>query len=145
MKKNLVSLFTLLLVIFSGCSSGDSSDGDSYKIRIPLLGSESNFVNKSYEEFKENVEKESDGQIEVEIYASGTMASSEEQQFDLVTDGGAEVSSVASGIIANHAGIDKYGIFDVPFLFNTDDKIEQFLDSDLVTEPHEDLEDKKNV
>src|SRR5699024_9892994 len=25
------------------------------------------------------------------------------------------------------------------------DKIEQFLDSDLVTEPHEDLEDKKNV
>ncbi|MGJ9457876.1 TRAP transporter substrate-binding protein [Oceanobacillus sp. CF4.6] len=153
--KKLLSLAICMLVLFiAGCGDKEASSGNSersensegkYVIRIPLLGSDTNFVNKSYAFFKENIEEKSDDRFEVQIYGSGTLASSEEQQLELVDKGNAELTSIASGLITNHADVNTFGIFDVPFMFTDNDKLYKFLDSELAKGLEEDLESKLNV
>lgn len=156
MKKILFTLFAILLFIV-GCSSNSTNDSASpgsstsnqteekYTIRVPLLGSDTNFVNKSYAVFKEKLEERSEGRFEVQIYGSGTLANAEQQQMELVARGDAELTSIATGIITNHAGASSFGIFDVPFMFTSDETLYNFLDSDLAKKLDEELESKIDV
>lgn len=152
MKKLFFGLL-LLMVFLVGCSSSGETvavngEGakDKYLIRVPLLGSDTNFVNKSYAKFKESIEEKSNGRFEVQIYGSGTLASAEEQQMQLVESGNAELTSIATGIITTHAKANSFGIFDVPFMFTEDETLYKFLDSDLAKKKlHEELESKINV
>ncbi|WP_368900956.1 TRAP transporter substrate-binding protein [Oceanobacillus oncorhynchi] len=148
--KKILFLLICSMFIIAGCSGQEENSNaeggnGEYVIRVPLLGSETNFVNRSYEEFKQNIEERTDGQIEVQIYGSGTLANAEEQQMELVDTGDAELTSIATGIITNHAGANSFGIFDVPFMFTDDEKLYNFLDSELATQLDEELEEKLNV
>lgn len=146
--KKLIGIVAISLLALIGCSSNDNSTEGSdsdYTIRVPLLGSDSNFVNQSYGVFKENIEERTDGKISVEIYGSGTLAPAEEQQMEMVADGGAEMTSIASGIITNHADAKSFGVFDIPFMFTSDEDLYTYLDSDIIEDLYAELEDKRSV
>lgn len=148
--KKIISLMLIMgIALLAACGSNDEADtevdGDQFIVKVPLVGSDDNFVNKSYEHFKEIVEERTDGQIEVQVYGNGTLTPSEEQMFEMVENGTAEMSSVSVTAIGNSTEINKFNIFDIPFLFSDNDDLYTFLDGESIQDLFDELEDGRDL
>ncbi|WP_078428245.1 TRAP transporter substrate-binding protein [Alkalihalobacterium alkalinitrilicum] len=158
----LMSLVTFLLVLTacggsteSGSSQqeeGDTStettdeapatdDGQTYSIKLPTVVNADNFVAIGFQKFKELVEEKSDGRIDVEIYLGGTLSSSDEENFQLLREGTAQVIGQGPFIPAQIAGIDGYNIYDFPFLFEDRDQLFEFMEGPVGEEMRIELEE----
>ncbi|WP_342431578.1 TRAP transporter substrate-binding protein [Neobacillus sp. FSL H8-0543] len=145
----LLSLLTFVLLL-AGCgksteTGGKDSEGKVYTIRMPAVVNEENFIAIGYKKFKELVEEKSDGRLKVELFLNGTLASSNEEEFQVLRDGSAEIISFPSFIGAQVGGVDGYNIYDFPFIYGDRDKLFELAEGPLGQEIQTKLEEKNNV
>ncbi|AKL94160.1 tripartite ATP-independent periplasmic transporter solute receptor, DctP family [Clostridium aceticum] len=147
MKKLVVVMLVLsLIVAMVGCSSapsGDSQGGaggdqEKYVIRAGIGLNDQHPQFKGLEVFKEYVERESNGRIEVQLFHSSQLGD-DIQMMEALQLGSQEVTCPSSAPITS---IDKrFMIFDLPFLFPTEEVASDFVDGPLGQELLDGLEE----
>lgn len=150
MKKILPFLFIMILVL-AACGRPDSgsdasndtdeTEGKStYKIRLPHLVSEEQSSHVAALDFKEKLEKDSDGQIEVEIYPNGSLFGSDREAIEAVQLGNVEMTIPAVAPLASFN--DHFMVFDLPFLFDDNEAAYRALDGEVGDQLLKELEEK---
>lgn len=87
---------------------------------------------RSFMYFKEELEKRTNGRIEVEVYGNGVMGSDDELM-DMCKMGSIQCTSGSGFEKANR----KYYIYEMPFMFTSTDEFQKVLDSDFEKEIQE--------
>ncbi|WP_313237375.1 TRAP transporter substrate-binding protein [Sporosarcina ureae] len=150
MKRFLPLVFIMILVLAAcgrpGSGSDSSSDteksesGSTYKIRLPHLVSEEQSSHVAALDFKEKVEKDSNGEIEVEIYPNGSLFGSDREAIEAVQLGNVEMTIPAVAPLASFN--DHFMVFDLPFLFDDNEAAYRALDGEVGDELLKELEEK---
>lgn len=149
--KRILTLAFITVLILAACGRPDSnagstsdsgsSDGESkYKIRLPHLVSEEQSSHVAALDFKEKLEKESDGQIEVEIYPNGSLFGSDREAIEAVQLGNVEMTIPAVAPLASFN--DHFMVFDLPFLFSDNEAAYRALDGEVGDTLMKELEEK---
>ncbi len=145
--KKLIVLLALLTLVLAACGRPDAggdktSNGgegeESYTIRISHLVPEEQSSHMALETFKEKLEKESDGRLTIELYPNGQLYSSDREAIEAVQLGNVEMTLPAVAPLASFN--EKFMVFDLPFLFNTNEAAYKALDGELGQELLADLE-----
>ena len=136
MKKTFGSaLIVLIILMLSACgrpsdsSSQQESGEDTYTIRIGYLVPEEHSAHIQALEFKEKLETESDGRLNVELYPNGQLYGSDREAIEAVQLGNLEMTIPAVAPLASFN--EKFLVFDLPFLFDDYDAAYNALDGDL--------------
>jgi len=116
---SLMVIMTFTLSACGGTESGTTDDAAASKpvtIRVAHTEPSAGTLNKACEEFKEWMETESKGNITVELYPDGSISGSDNDLTQAVATGSIEISLSATAGLTNYS--EKFGILDMPFLFN---------------------------
>jgi len=147
MKKFLV-LPLVLSAALAGCGSEESTDGGTgapEKIKLIAAHNQTSPDNP-YQvgllKFKEVVESESDGNIEVEVHA-GTIGTEESELVEKLKLGAADVVLVSPGFMTQ-TGIQEVDLFALPYLFDSYDHWEQVVDGEVGEEMATIVNEKSN-
>lgn len=151
MNKSKVIFATLCIsaVLFASCrkkeeSSEKSAQQDEKKSEITAtitLGFSTNLEDprgKASVLFKENVEKNSNGRIKIDIHGNGELGSDNEL-IEGVMNGKVDMTVSSAGNFAVYAT--KLGISAMPFLFSTFEDAWKFMDGELVADVNKTLEE----
>lgn len=144
-------IFVIVLAfLLAGCSTNVEegtlgADGEPVVIRMANLVAADNFLNVGYQKFKEVAERESNGQIEVQIYNSGMLTQSEDIEYEMLQTGVLDVVTNAAFVVASNAQVPAYNVFDVPFLFSNEDEMYKLIDGEYGKMMKEELERNSNV
>ncbi|MBN8193420.1 DctP family TRAP transporter solute-binding subunit [Bacillus sp. NTK074B] len=140
--KKIFPLLFIAILIMSACGrpSTSSSEGseETYTIRIAHLVPEEQSSHVAAVTFKEKLEKESDGRIKVELYPNGQLYGSDREAIEAVQLGNIEMTIPAVAPLASFN--EKFLVFDLPFLFNSNEAAYKALDGELGQELMADLE-----
>lgn len=148
MRKFLALLLTVILVFsIAGCgsssngSSGEgntgtsSSDGPTPEnplvLKVGHMGSETNPMNRYTLNFKERVEEETNGAIQIEIYGDKILGSDREL-LEQVQSGTLDMSVNTTSVLSNF--IPAYASLDLPYLISGWDHCYKFMESDTYSE-----------
>lgn len=157
MRKRIISLLLtgILSVSFvfsmTGCkrtnSSGGVSDGGgavdedvsgSYTIRIACENSETYPATLGLKVMKEYVEKQTDGNVKVNIYASGQLGG-EEETVEQVAQGSLEMAIASMAPIVSYDSA--FEVMDIPFVYQSYEEAWMALDSHIGTDLLDSLKD----
>ncbi len=128
-------------------SSGGNSGGDgaaeedvsgNYTIRIALENSETYPATLGLKVMKEYVEKETDGNVKVEIYASGQLGG-EEETLEQVSQGSLEMAVASFAPVVSYDN--EFEVMDIPFVYNSYEEAWMVLDSSVGTDMLNSLKD----
>lgn len=140
--KKIFPLLFIAILFMSACGrpSTSSSEGseETYTIRIAHLVPEEQSSHVAAVTFKEKLEKESDGRIKVELYPNGQLYGSDREAIEAVQLGNIEMTIPAVAPLASFN--EKFLVFDLPFLFNSNEAAYKALDGELGQELMADLE-----
>lgn len=109
--------------------TGDQTPVEPIKMRIAHTESEDRAINLASVEFKKWIEAESDGNIIVEVYPNGSVSGSDADLAEAAALGTIEIAFSATSALTNYS--DKFGILDMPFLFNNAENYFAAVDGDL--------------
>ena len=124
----------------AGVSKTDEAIGPEITLKIGYSTNEEDPRGLASEKFKEIVEEQTKGTINVEIYPAGQLGSDAALIEALAIDSG--TVDVIISDASNFATYEpKMGISSLPFLFNDFDKAWAFMDSDIVAEIEESMID----
>ncbi len=147
MKKIKIQVFLLLsiVLVLAACgrpSGGSSSeDGDEkYKINIAYLVSEEQSTHLAAVDFKEQLEKESDGRLQVELHPNGSLYGSDREAIEAVQLGNVEMTIPALAAVSSFN--QNFMVFDLPFLFDDKEAAYRTLDGEVGQELLAELDDK---
>ncbi|MGG0792113.1 TRAP transporter substrate-binding protein [Peribacillus simplex] len=141
------SLTLAMAFLLSGCGGGEgektSGSGVEKKtIKVANYFAENHPQNIALKEkFKKMVEKESNGELEVRIYANSTLGA-EKEFYDGVRNGTIEMG--VPGLIMQ-SDIPKMGVPEWPFLFRDYDHVKKVLNGPIGEELTEELDPKHGV
>lgn len=134
--KKLVSVpFAMLLgvsVALAGCGSDESSGGEGEKIKLIAAHNQTTPdtpYSAGLAKFKEVVEAESDGNIEVEVHA-GTIGTEESELVEKLKLGAADVVLVSPGFMTQ-TGVKEVDLFALPYLFDSFEHWEAVVDGEV--------------
>ncbi|WP_202079292.1 TRAP transporter substrate-binding protein [Caldalkalibacillus salinus] len=123
-------------------SNESASNGDVKTIRAGIGLNDEHPQYKGLLKFKEIVEAETDGQIEVETYHSGQLGD-DRTMMENLQFGSQEVTIPSTAPIANF--VPEFSVFDFPFLFPNEEVADEVLDGPVGDELLEKLEDQDLV
>lgn len=136
MKKYLLLIIGCILLASCGRPTGDD---DVYTIRLAHIVAETHSSHLMSLEFKEMVEENSNGRIEVEIYPSGSLFPSDREAIESVQLGNVEMTIPA---LASVSSFDQnFMILDLPFLFEDHEEVYRVLDGEFGENLLQGLED----
>lgn len=134
------SVLVVLMVVLAGCgkssSGGDTAGGEGNSgkpITLSIghtLTTDSPY-HKFAETFKEEIEKSTDGQVTVEIFSSSQLGG-ELEMIDAVRSGSQDIVIAAQATIENT--IPEWGIFSLPYLFDSIEQANKVLQSSVGTQ-----------
>lgn len=132
----ILAIVMLLTMLFCFTSCGDSTQSSNVEytadnplvIKLSYPDSESNVHRKSYDAFKEYVEEETGGKVEVEIYANGILGGDQEVMQMVATN---EVQIAQCGTSVFACIDDKFCILDLPFLFTSYETMNEAVTGEL--------------
>ncbi|MFB5662298.1 TRAP transporter substrate-binding protein [Alteribacillus sp. HJP-4] len=168
MAKKLIGLLMAAMLVFvlAACGGGDDSEeenggendsasgsgeeeggeaensGDAKTIRAGIGLNNEHPQYMGLERFKEIVEEESGGSLEVELYHSGQLGD-DRSMMESLQLGSQEVTVPSTAPIANF--VPEYTVFDFPFLFPTEEVADEVLDGEVGTKFLDMLEDQQMV
>lgn len=125
--RNFTFIILMMVLILSACGRPNIDEETGQKtIRIAHLVNPTQSSHILAEAFKEQVEEESDGQLRVEIYPSGSLFPSDREAIEAVQLGNVEMTIPA---LASLSGFDQdYMILDLPYLFENEEQAYSVLD-----------------
>jgi TRAP-type transport system periplasmic protein len=146
------SVFSLLIVsimmLLAACggngsaSSGEGSKGEKYTLKIGTALTESDPIYKGLVEFKENVAEKTNGDVEIEIFGSGSLG----EDSDILEQAkvGANVAVlVDTGRLAEM--VPEIGILSAPYIVDNFEEAHKVVKSDLFKEWEEKLAQEHNL
>lgn len=146
--KRVLALVLAVMLLFVGCSSPSNTDaGDDaskvtqgeFKIKVGLVTPEQDIATKSMRHFEEEVEKLSEGRIDVELFPGGAIGGSADI-FNGVQDGSIEMCVNIYPPFAQFT--DAFLLYNLPYLFSSKDVAFEFLDSDIAQDIATSIESK---
>ncbi|ANU11918.1 C4-dicarboxylate ABC transporter substrate-binding protein [Planococcus antarcticus DSM 14505] len=146
----LLTLFMLvaLSMVLAGCGTDESSgsEGEGAE-KIKLIAAHNQTTpdtpySVGLEKFKEVVESESDGNIEVEVH-EGTIGTEESELVEKLKLGAADVVLVSPGFMTQ-TGIEEVDLFALPYLFDSFDHWEEVVDGEVGEEVASIVNEKSN-
>ncbi|WZL72773.1 TRAP transporter substrate-binding protein [Clostridiaceae bacterium 35-E11] len=157
MKKRMSLLMAVLLIttmILGGCgnssqssvSDGTSSDAATYEMRIAHCTSEQDPIHLGFSKFKELIEERTEGKIKVTIYPNKAISNSDSEQAEMIKNGSIEMSSVPTYVLVGmNDTLKSFYIYDYPYLFESDEEIYKFGDSEMGKEMMNELLEKTGI
>ncbi|WP_017727105.1 TRAP transporter substrate-binding protein [Halalkalibacterium ligniniphilum] len=157
MKKTLSALLVGSMAVFlAACGGGDNSkgggttddaaapaeQGEAVTIRAGIGLNSEHPQFKGLEKFKEIVEEESNGTIQVELYHSGQLGD-DRTMMEALQLGSQEVTVPSTAPIANF--VPEFAVFDFPFLFPNSEVADAVLDGEVGTKFLDMLEEQNLV
>lgn len=142
MKWKSLVLFSAAAVAVSGCgsnetnSSGNDETTETKTMRFSTTAAEDQPITQGAYRFAEIVEEETNGSITVEIFTDGQLGGDIET-IDALRSGTVEASNLSTGPIATVSP--SFAVFDLPFLFDSEETAYDVLDSDTGTKVLEEL------
>lgn len=155
--KKLLSVFLILVMLFTvGCSAKTNNGGNAdtnnegssevakpkqgeFKIKVGLVTPEQDIATRSMRHFEEQVEKLSEGRIDVELFPGGSLGGSADI-FNGVQDGSIEMCVNIYPPFAQFS--DAFLLYNLPYLFSSAEVAFEFLDSDIAKDIAKSIEDK---
>ena len=146
--KRVLALVLAVMLLFVGCSSPCNTDsGDDgtavkqgeFKIKVGLVTPEQDIATQSMRHFEAEVEKLSEGRVDVELFPGGAIGGSADI-FNGVQDGSIEMCVNIYPPFAQYT--DAFLLYNLPYLFSSKDVAFEFLDSDIAQEIAVSIEDK---
>src|SRR5699024_1097462 len=122
-------VFVPLLVITTACGSDADTSSEKETIRVTHVVAEDHPYHQAAKEFKEEVEEESDGKLEVEIYPDWQLYESEREAIEAIQLGDVEMSRVATPALSSF--ISEFSVLNLPFLFEDTKEAHAALDGEL--------------
>lgn len=125
--RNLSFLVLITVLILSACGRPNVDEQTGQKtIRLAHLVNPTQSTHIMSEEFKKQVEEESDGRLNVELYPSGSLFPSDREAIEAVQLGNVEMTIPA---LASVSGFDRdFMILDLPYLFEDTEEAYSVLD-----------------
>ncbi len=153
MKKILAVLLIAILVFSAGCQApAPSQDGDAqgettagtagqaeFKIKVGLVTPEQDIATRSMRHFEAELEKLTDGRVEVELFPGGALGGSGDI-FNGVQDGSIEMCVNIYPPFAQFT--DAFLLYNLPYLFSSKEVAFEFLDGEIAQEIAASIEDK---
>jgi len=133
-----IVMFVLILLIVSGCSeeieleegkSASSGNNGEYELRIAHPIPEDHSLHQALVSFKEEVEQNSDGRIEVSIFPDGQLFSSERESVEAAQLNNVEMTVVITGTMEGF--IPEFSVLSLPFLFDTKEQAHEAIDGEI--------------
>lgn len=127
-----------MIATMAGCKRTNSSDGangggaveedvsGSYTIRIACENSETYPSTLGLQVMKEYIEKQTDGNVKVNIYAGGQMGG-EEETLEQVAQGSLEMAVASFAPVVSYDS--EFEVLDIPFVYNSYQEAWMVLDS----------------
>lgn len=120
-----LALITVLILSACGRPNTDEQTGQK-TIRLAHLVNPTQSTHIMSEEFKKQIEEESDGRLKVELYPSGSLFPSDREAIEAVQLGNVEMTIPA---LASVSGFDQdFMILDLPYLFEDTEEAYSVLD-----------------
>ena len=119
-----------------------ANDGQKYTIRIGHSDTTANLIHINLERFAEAVKERTNGQVEVQIFASEQLGSNAEM-IEMVEMGSLDAMMLPSGQQANYCP--KFKALSLPFLFSDYDHVYKVLDGEIGQELLEGLSDHNMI
>lgn len=129
MRKYRSILLILILVLTSCGRPASDNESDTYTIRVAYLVSENQSTHIIAEDFKEQVEEESEGRISVELYPNGSLFPSDREAVESVQLGNVEMTIPALATVSSFD--QNFMILDLPYLFESHDEAYRVLDGEF--------------
>ena len=120
----------------------NTNDGQKYSIRIGHSDTTANLIHISLEHFAEAVKERTNGQVEVQIFASEQLGSNAEM-VEMVEMGSLDAMMLPSGQQANYCP--KFKALSLPFLFADYEHVYKVLDGEIGEELLEGLSDHNMI
>lgn len=136
-----MAIILAIMSVLSGCGSGNG-DAPSSQSAVPVEEFEPvvlKFTNSSQESqydtntnvqaicyFRDEVEKRTDGNVKIEIYWGGALASSNEDIVNGLQTGGFDFNLNGHGVYGDYT--DAFFPFSVPYLLQSDEEYAEFVD-----------------
>jgi C4-dicarboxylate-binding protein DctP len=122
----IVLLFVIAAASFAKGSGSSGETGKTYVFKYAHTQSESHPRSKSMVFFKEQLEKASNGRIEVELYFNGVLGT-ETEVLDMVITG--DVQGSRGGLFEK--ANPKFLLYTLPFMFENTDQVQKVMYSDF--------------
>ncbi|ARF14927.1 TRAP transporter substrate-binding protein [Sporosarcina ureae] len=144
----LIAMSAVFAVFLSACSddnvkpvSGEEVKGGdaTYTLKFPHIVPTDHPAHKAALVFKDEVEKNSDGKVKVEVFANGELYGSDREIIEAIQLGNADISMVGSPSIGNFD--ERFYVLDLPFLFASKEAPREALAGDLGKELSDGLGD----
>lgn len=146
MKKNKFRGFAAILfagvMALSGCGGGaattdgnaDTGAGDAaqYVLKVATVLADSSPNAMALYNFEDNLEEKSGGRIDVQVYAGGVLAASDEQGVEMAMSGAIEMAVDPAFALGKATNTPEYEIFDYPFIFKTREVMNEYAQTDLI-------------
>lgn len=139
-----------MIATMAGCKRTNSSGGangggaveedvsGSYTIRIACENSETYPSTLGLQVMKEYIEKQTDGNVKVNIYAGGQMGG-EEETLEQVAQGSLEMAVASFAPVVSYDS--EFEVLDIPFVYNSYQEAWMVLDSHVGTDLLDSLQD----
>lgn len=127
----------------AGCSgvSGEEPE-DEKTMRLAVVTSEDRSLTKGLYKFEEIVEEETNGSVNVEVYASGQLGGDREV-FEGMQLNTIQGTTISTGPVAQFA--ERFEVLDLPFLFPDEQSAHEVLDGPIGEDLLQDLPDQNVI
>lgn len=125
----------------AGCAGLGGGGGDGVEMTIASTFEPGHILVQAAENFQEQIEEESDGEISVEVSAGGSYGS-EDEIGETVSQGGVEAHS--AGSFPYYQFAPEYWFFGCPFVLSDYDQLISVVASDQMQEAHDTLIENGN-
>ncbi|WP_394233304.1 DctP family TRAP transporter solute-binding subunit [Niallia oryzisoli] len=144
-RKFMLVLILGIAMVLAACGQSSSNKGkdadekDTYLIIAGHAAAKEHFGQKSFEKFKELVEKNSNGRIKVEVHPNGELGGEREMVEKLLLG---EITMMAPASAPLDAVTKSMAVWDLPYLFNDSETAHRVLDGEVGQEVLDSMADK---
>jgi tripartite ATP-independent transporter DctP family solute receptor len=128
MRRYFGSIAAVALAVTGVVASADTTIAADYELRVGSYAPEGDVIDQTLQRFKEEVEKRSDGRVEVTIFRNNTLGSNREV-LEMVKIGAADFVVAGAPHVSNFAPV--LGAVSFPYLWKDGDTMLEVLDGEL--------------
>ncbi|PKM90481.1 MAG: hypothetical protein CVU87_02060 [Firmicutes bacterium HGW-Firmicutes-12] len=130
MRKNklwaLITLLIFITVIFAGCGQEKEQEQSEPEIIVLKMGTHYNtehYITKGYFEFEKEVEANSNGRIDVQIFHSSSIIKDDRQAVQLLSDNSVQIAHSECSMIGTVINDKRWESLSIPYYFGTEPQV----------------------